>query len=66
MIRQLSKDEKIPYDLLLLADETVEAIDKYIFSCDIYVLEKHDNIAGVYALRTTNSEEIEIEIIAGR
>jgi len=64
MIRQLSKDEKIPYDLLLLADETVEAIDKYIFGCDIYVLEKHDNIAGVYALQATNSEEIEIEIIA--
>ncbi len=64
MIRQLSKDEKIPYDLLLLADETIEAIDKYIFSCEIYVLEKYDNIVGVYALRAINSEEVEIVLVA--
>lgn len=64
MIRQLSNDEKIPYDLLLLADETIEAIDKYIFSCEIYVLEKYDNIVGVYALRAINSEEVEIVLVA--
>jgi hypothetical protein len=39
-IRQIGKDEKIPYNLLLLADETIEAINKYIFNSEIFVLEQ--------------------------
>jgi len=64
MIRQLSKDEKIPYDLLLFADETVEAIDKYIFDSDIYVLEQENKIIAVYVLQSINRNEIEIKNIA--
>jgi len=64
MIRQLSRDEQIPYDLLLLADETVEAINKYIFDSDIYVLEQGKRIIGVYALQVINKNEIEIKNVA--
>ena len=63
-IRQLYKDEKIPYDLLLLADETVEAINKYIFDCEIYVLEQENKVIAEYALQPINESEVEIKNIA--
>jgi aminoglycoside 6'-N-acetyltransferase I len=64
LIRQLGKDEKIPYDLLLLADPTQEAINKYIFNSTIYVLEQDNRIIGVYALQTVSRTAIEIKNIA--
>ena len=64
VIRQLSKDEKIPYDLLLLADETIEAINKYIFDSDIFVLEQGNRIIAVYVFQAINKNEIEIKNIA--
>jgi len=41
LIRQLSPQEPIPYGLLLLADETREAIDKYIHLSKIYGVRKN-------------------------
>ena len=64
MIRQLRKGEKIPYDLLLLADETLEAIDKYIFGSGIYVLEQENRIIAEYVLQQINRNEVEIKNIA--
>ena len=64
MTRQLGKDEKIPYDLLLLADETVEAIDRYIFGSNIYVLELENKIIASYVLQSINKNEVEIKNIA--
>jgi ribosomal protein S18 acetylase RimI-like enzyme len=63
-VRLLNKDELIPYSLLLLADETMEAIDNYIKDCKIYVLEGRDTIAGVYALQIITNDTIEIKNIA--
>ncbi len=63
-IRRLGKDEEIPYDLLLLADETIEAINKYIFDTEIYVLEQNSKIIAEYALLPLNKEEVEIKNIA--
>jgi ribosomal protein S18 acetylase RimI-like enzyme len=63
-IRQLGKGEKIPYDLLLLADETVEAINKYIFDCEIYVLERENRVIAEYVLERLNGDEVEIKNIA--
>jgi N-acetylglutamate synthase-like GNAT family acetyltransferase len=57
-------DEKIPYDLLLLADETVEAINRYIFNSEIYVLEQENKIIAAYVLQSINRNEIEIKNIA--
>jgi aminoglycoside 6'-N-acetyltransferase I len=62
--RQLCKDEKMPYDLLLLADETLEAINRYIFDSEIYVLEQENRIIAVYALQVLGKEEAEIKNIA--
>lgn len=63
-IRRLDTSERIPYDLLLLADETVESINKYIFSCEIYLLEQENRIVAVYALQVLSKEEAEIKNIA--
>jgi ribosomal protein S18 acetylase RimI-like enzyme len=58
-----TKDSEIPYELLLLADETIEAIDQYIFNCDIYLHDGTENIA-VMALYKTSDAELEIKNIA--
>jgi len=63
-VRKLRKEEKIPYDLLLLADETIEAIDKYIYNSDIYVLELNEIIYAIYVLQSLNNYTIEIKNIA--
>lgn len=61
---KLNSGEEIPYELLLLADETIEAINKYIFTSDIYILkDKTQNIA-VMALHHNSSTELEIKNIA--
>ncbi|HSV49172.1 MAG TPA: GNAT family N-acetyltransferase [Candidatus Acidoferrales bacterium] len=60
----MDKDEKIPYDLLLLADETIESINKYIFSSEIYVLEENGTNIAVYALQKLNDDEVEVKNIA--
>lgn len=66
MIRLLTKEEPLPYDLLLLADETREAIDRYIHNSELYVLEQENEMIGVYALYPISAQEIEIKNIAIR
>lgn len=63
-IRRLRADEQIPYNLLLLADETVEAIDRYISQSEIYILERDKHPVAVYALQALDGECIEIKNIA--
>lgn len=60
----LNPDSEIPYQLLLLADETVEAINKYIFNCSIYVLNDGTEDIAVMALHASSNLELEIKNIA--
>ncbi|CAN6644957.1 hypothetical protein TRVA0_020S02564 [Trichomonascus vanleenenianus] len=66
-IVKCAKDE-VPYKLLLEADETVEAINKYIFQCDVYMLktsaEAGADAIAVFALKENSKEEIELKNIA--
>ncbi|MFD2905415.1 GNAT family N-acetyltransferase [Sphingobacterium anhuiense] len=66
IIRKHSTDEAIPYDLLLLADETKEAIDKYISTCTIFTLVHRitNEIVGVMAVKQINSDTVELKNIA--
>jgi ribosomal protein S18 acetylase RimI-like enzyme len=64
MIRLLKPEEEIPYQLLLLADETIEAIDKYIHSSEIYVYQQANRIIAVYALQVIDNKTVEIKNIA--
>ncbi|MBP7902343.1 MAG: GNAT family N-acetyltransferase [Spirochaetes bacterium] len=54
----------IPYDLLLLADETVESIDKYIHECVIYLFMFRNKPVGVCAVCEISPVIIEIKNIA--
>lgn len=58
--------ENYPYDLLLLADETIEGINKYLFDSEVYVAKRIDNgiSIGVFCLRHINTDTIEIMNIA--
>ncbi|MDR6488369.1 ribosomal protein S18 acetylase RimI-like enzyme [Chryseobacterium vietnamense] len=60
----LNPDTEIPYHLLLLADETKEAIDRYIFNSDIYLLYDGTENIAVMALYKNNNTELEIKNIA--
>lgn len=63
-IRLLDPNEEIPYHLLLLADETVEAIHKYVFDSSVYIAQIHTTIIGVFCLYRNSETEIEIKNIA--
>jgi hypothetical protein len=47
IIRPLFPTEKTPYDLLFLADPSLEMIEKYILKSSIYVAALEDQIIGV-------------------
>lgn len=57
-------DAEIPYHLLLLADETKEAINQYIFNSDIYLLHDGTENIAVMALYKKNNIELEIKNVA--
>lgn len=70
VVRKLNQHESIPYPLLLLADETKEAINVYIKDSEIYILEKEtkinekNKIIGIYVLQSVDKDTIEIKNIA--
>lgn len=61
---KIIKGAEIPYTLLLLADETTEAIDRYIFNSEIYLLHEESEEVAVMALYQNNDTELEIKNIA--
>lgn len=63
-VRQLKKEEAHPIDLLLLADETVDAIAKYIHDCDIFVYEQNGAIVAQYTMQKLSPEVAEIKNIS--
>lgn len=63
-IRKLLSSDEIPYSLLLLADETVEGINRYIHESDVYVIENEERIIAGYVLQPFDSSVVEIKNIA--
>jgi ribosomal protein S18 acetylase RimI-like enzyme len=65
-ISKLQSKNDIPFNLLLLADETIEAIKKYIYDSDVYVVTEHGQSEpiAVFALYKISDTEIEIKNIA--
>ena len=65
-IKKLATDAPIPYDLLLLADETVEAINQYLTGSDIYIAMQpnEQQPIGAMVLQEQNQQEAEIMNIA--
>lgn len=65
-IRKLTEADVPPFDLLLLADETHAAIERYIHVSDsfvVYTASKEHPIA-VFVLHRLNEKEIELKNIA--
>ena len=62
--RHLKQTDTIPYSLLLLADEEIQAIERYIFQSDMYVVETDKKVIGVYALYPIDKQTAEIKAIA--
>jgi ribosomal protein S18 acetylase RimI-like enzyme len=66
-VLKLTANEPMPFDLLLLADETVEAIVKYLYSSEVYVVTTlNKEILAVLVLYPLSDIEIEIKNIAVR
>ena len=65
-LRTLTPGENIPYSLLLLADETKEAIDTYIHQSVTYVLEYGKEMIAVCVTAMIREGVMEIKNIAVR
>ena len=63
-VEKLSKDQEMPYDLLLLADETIDGINTYIFDSYVYIVKEDDLIIAAFCLSEFNRDTIELENIA--
>lgn len=63
-VRLLEKGEPVPYELLMLADEEMQAINRYIRQSDIYVAETRNEVVGVCALYPLDEHTMEIKAIA--
>ncbi|MFD2554930.1 GNAT family N-acetyltransferase [Sphingobacterium tabacisoli] len=57
-------DAQLPYSLLLLADETRYAIDKYVFDSDVYVLKEGEKELAVFCLYPIDRDTLELKNIA--
>lgn len=65
-IKKITQDKEQFMNLLLLADETIEGINKYLFDSEVYVANSSnsDSPVGVFCLFSHNEETIEIMNIA--
>jgi len=63
-IKLITNHKDYPYDLLLLADETVAAIDKYLYDSLVYVVFETAKPIAVFCLYPVDSETLEIKNIA--
>lgn len=65
-IQGLQRGDHIPFDLLLLADESMEAIEKYIHDSEVYVVHQngHQEPVAAFALYRISDAELEIKNIA--
>lgn len=63
-IRQLSHQDSIPMDLLLLADPSEEMIHKYIAKGETYIAELEGIVVGIYVFVSLGEGTVEIMNIA--
>lgn len=63
-IRLIASHEAIPYDLLLSADPSEQALMAYLPHSSIYLAYLHDELIAQYVLYPINTHEVEIKNIA--
>lgn len=62
--KQLNDDEQVPYELLLLADPSIEMIEEYLKSSFIFIVAQNNKIVGVIVLFPLSEDLVEIKNIA--
>ncbi|WP_353095352.1 GNAT family N-acetyltransferase [Tissierella praeacuta] len=63
-IKKLGCDNEIPYDLLLLADPSIEIINDYLHRGNCYLAYIEEKIVGVYVIIRTRPMTFELVNIA--
>jgi N-acetylglutamate synthase-like GNAT family acetyltransferase len=63
VILELDKTDKIPFELLLLADPSKNNIDKYISNSVVYMAQFKGKPVGCYVLHNVDNEVIELKNI---
>ena len=60
----LKKGGSYPYELLLLADESKDAIHQYLFDSTVYLVKNQHQEIGVFCLYQLDEKTIELKNIA--
>ncbi|MBU8880085.1 GNAT family N-acetyltransferase [Bacillus sp. FJAT-29790] len=63
-IRKLNKGEKLPMELFLLADPSIEIVEEYVNRGECFIAEIEQQIVGVYVLLPTRPETVELVNVA--
>ncbi|MCS0543792.1 GNAT family N-acetyltransferase, partial [Aeromonas veronii] len=63
-IRKLNKTDKLPIELLLLADPSREIVEEYVNRGECFVAECEQQIIGVYVLLPTRPGTVELVNVA--
>jgi GNAT superfamily N-acetyltransferase len=63
-IRKLNIGEKLPIELLLLADPSKDIVEEYVNRGECFVAESEKQIVGVYVLLPTRPETVELVNVA--
>ncbi|SDH55406.1 GNAT family N-acetyltransferase [Myroides phaeus] len=63
-LRLIEEGEAYPFNLLLLADETMDAINKYIGDSDVFILEEGEAQLAVFCLYPIDASTLELKNIA--
>lgn len=63
-VNLINEKDNYPYELLLLADETVEAINMYVHDSSVYVVLNGDEQIAVFCLYEVDKNIVEIKKIA--
>ena len=64
IIKKVSSKDEIPYDLLLLADPSIEIINEYVHRGECFIAYINNDIIGVYVLIKTRPFTLELVNIA--
>jgi ribosomal protein S18 acetylase RimI-like enzyme len=64
IIRRLETNEKMPWELLLMADPSKEAIEKYLPISEVFIALLDNELIGAYVLANISPDVIELKNIA--
>lgn len=63
-IKRLEKQEKVPLELLLLADPSKIIVEDYVAKGECFIAENEEQTIGIYVLLPTRPQTVEIVNVA--